>query len=87
MHPLDPDFAFPDLRPALLQIDPSLPDAFHFRAEQGDAAFVFFLYEIIVPRFAVLRDDFDSLLMRHTAVLPDQYNTSFFPFQSWFCLL
>ena len=64
MHPLDPDFAFPDLRPALLEIDSSLPDAFDFGAEQRDAAFVFFLDEIIVPRLAVLRDGFDSLLMR-----------------------
>ena len=46
-----------------------------------------FFDKIIMPCFSVLCDGPDSLLMRHTLILPCQYITSHFPFQSGLCLL
>ena len=66
VYPFSPDFTGPDLCPAFFQVDPTLTDAFDLRAGKNDTAFQLVLNKVIMIRFPVLSDHFETLLMRHS---------------------
>ena len=65
MHAFHQHFAVLDVGEALLQVHMPLADGFYLRAVQGEAAFIGFLYEIVVPRAAVACYGMYALLPGH----------------------
>ena len=70
MHSVDKHLTIVNFAIALLKIYLSLTDAFYLCAEQLYAGFCFFLYEILVIRFLVLRDYFCFSFL-HTSCPPE----------------
>jgi hypothetical protein len=62
MHPDDEDLAVFYRAIAILEVCCALTDAFDLCTEKSDARFVFFVYEIVVICFFILRYDFSRLL-------------------------
>jgi hypothetical protein len=62
VHTDDEKLAVLDRAVAILEIYRALTDAFDLCTEKSDARFVFFVYEIVVICFFILRYDFSSLL-------------------------
>jgi hypothetical protein len=62
VHADHPRLSPTDGNVAILQITLALTDAFDLCTEKSDARFVFFVYEIVVICFFILRYDFSSLL-------------------------
>ena len=71
VHPLDDQLAAVDVHPAVLQVDPAGPQAFHLGAFEFDAGFQRFHHKVFVARFPVGGDGFGSrlFLSRHPARL------------------